>query len=68
MSKNGHIGPYIHAHQNVYFIQKLVNLQFVLITNYPKLGLLPRFLQKYITRPHMVISSSLRPRMRPIPR
>ena len=22
VSKNGHIGPYIHTHQNVYFIQK----------------------------------------------
>ena len=46
MSKNGHVGPYIHTHQNVYFIQKKVNLQFVLITNFSKLGLLPRFLQK----------------------
>ena len=68
MGKNGHVGPYIHTHQDVYFIQKEVNLQFVLITNDPKLSLLPRFLQKYITRPYMAISSSLRPWMRPIPR
>ena len=43
MSKMATLGPYIHTHKNVYFIQKGVNLQFVLITNYPKLGLLPRF-------------------------
>ena len=45
MSKMATLDPYIHTHKNVYFIQKGVNLQFVLITNYPKLGLLPRFLQ-----------------------
>ena len=49
------------------FYTKIIEFTICLITNYPKLGLLPRFLQKYITRPHMAISSSLRPRMRPIP-
>ena len=49
------------------FYTKGVNLQFVLITIYTKLGLWPRFLQKYIIRPYMAISSSLGPQMRPIP-
>ena len=50
MSKMTKSGPYIHTHQNIYFIQKGIYLQFVLITNYQKLGLLLRIKKKKHTK------------------
>ena len=54
--------------QNVYITQNELIYNLYLITNYTKLGLLPRIYKIQKTRPSLAISSPLRPRMRLIPK